>query len=103
MAAKGATIVASKVIHPMEHCSFNATCKNTKDYTHMKFTSDQRYVNVFPEHCSYKVEEGKVVPQKAQETPFCSVEGHKNLAFCMDPDAVGTAFDSKVAAALSEI
>jgi len=113
-AEKGATIIASKDLHPSSHCSFKSegACKNTKDYLNMEFTADKRYVNEFPSHCSFEKEDDKefVVPQAAPETPFCKAlsqfvfkgpapPGH----FCADEHFIGAAFDDDIAAALAAV
>jgi len=116
-AAGGATIIASKDLHPDDHCSFggNGACKNVKDYENEEFTADKRYVNEFPSHCSfggvksYK-RKNYAYPTKAPDTPFCkglvanvfggtAPEGH----FCGDASFIGAALDDKIARALHDL
>eukprot|EP00929_Paragymnodinium_shiwhaense_P007597 TRINITY_DN111507_c0_g1_i1.p1 TRINITY_DN111507_c0_g1~~TRINITY_DN111507_c0_g1_i1.p1 ORF type:complete len:481 (-),score=82.36 TRINITY_DN111507_c0_g1_i1:138-1580(-) len=112
-AAGGATVIASKDLHPADHCSFGGEdhCKNTKDYENEEFTADKRYVNQFPSHCSFSgFESHYASPQKAPDTPFCKglvtnvfggtvPPGH----FCGDSRFIGAALDEKIAHALSEL
>lgn len=69
----GATIIASKDFHSPDHCSFNANCKNQKNYKRLKMERGQRYINDFPNHCTFHFEKGSkyAVPQRAPENPFC--------------------------------
>ncbi|CAE7403131.1 SIDT2 [Symbiodinium natans] len=99
----GATVIASKDIHPSNHCSFAGEdrCRNQKDTT--EGTATARYVNEFPSHCSFDMKDGHVVPQKAPETPFCrfleSIE--VKVPLCALSDFVGADFDPTLAEALS--
>lgn len=106
-ASNGALIVASKDMHPHDHCSFQGegenACMNTKDYESEERTADQRYVNEFPSHCSFEVsDDGQVVPQSAPATPFCrSLPAGSRPPFCSDDSFVGIAFDDVILEALS--
>jgi nicotinamidase-related amidase len=108
MAARGATIVASKDLHPHDHCSFGGSCKNTK-VSELEFTevlaegsTSPRYVNFFPSHCTYTVENNIVTPQKGGETPFCKALGG-TPPYCSQDDFSGAAFDDDIAKALRDI
>lgn len=104
MASKGATIAASKDFHPSDHCSFRGNCRNTKDYKHLNFTADQRYINYFPSHCTWTDVDGNAVPQQAPSTPFCSgLPDAAKPPFCKDDTFIGAGFDSAIGSALWEI
>lgn len=108
VAGKGGTIIASKDLHPHDHCSFGHTteknCKNKKDYNDNNLTMEKRYVNAFPSHCSFNITDGWVVPQGAPDTPFCKgLPPAHRPPFCAQSDYIGAELTSGIEAAMTKV
>lgn len=104
----GGYVIASKDMHPYNHCSFRGAgedaCMNTKDYEHEHLTAGQRYVNAFPSHCTWATTEDNYMSmQAAPDTPFCVYLASNNIAppWCADATYVGAHFDEQIHAALA--
>eukprot|EP00929_Paragymnodinium_shiwhaense_P099331 TRINITY_DN6094_c0_g1_i4.p1 TRINITY_DN6094_c0_g1~~TRINITY_DN6094_c0_g1_i4.p1 ORF type:complete len:348 (-),score=40.45 TRINITY_DN6094_c0_g1_i4:276-1319(-) len=111
-AAKGASIIASKDYHPIDHCSFAHArdCQNRD--------ASGRYRNQLTAHCAFKAtgDDVPTVPIKAQESKFCQdfrpqggeppekdPESWAVPPFCQDDAFVGVDFDDSLAEVFKSI
>lgn len=111
-AREGAYIVASKDLHPADHCSFAAhgQCSNKHAYEMANGRAKgTRYANEFPSHCSFEVKDGKAVPQPGNSTPFCQfmksvkpADVYKTLPFCQQTWR-GADFHPRIAQKLADV